>query len=96
MLDLGPNTLDGALAAAQRYESNKKVLSKGSARVLSSTSGEQEKFGSQQGTQELPAWAKELFQQQAEILEKLKNIPQGRQGGNESVESGQGPRACSQ
>ena len=96
MLDLGPNTLDGALATAQRYESNKKVLSKGSARVLSSTSGEQEKFGSQQGTQELPAWVKELFQQQAEILEKLKNIPQGRQGGNESVESGQGPRACSQ
>ena len=35
-------------------------------------------------------WAKELFQQQAEILEKLKNIPQGRQGRNESVESGQG------
>ena len=94
VLDLGPNTLDEALAAAQRYESNQKVLNKGSARVLSSTSGEQEQFGSQQGTQEPPAWAKELFQQQAEILEKLKNIPQGRQGRNESVESGQGPRAC--
>ena len=93
VLDLGPNTLDEALAAAQRYESNQKVLNKGSARVLSSTSGEQEKLGSQQGTQEPPAWAKELFQQQAEILEKLKNIPQGRQGRNESVESGQGPRA---
>ena len=26
MLDLGPNTLDEALAAAQRYESNQKVL----------------------------------------------------------------------
>ena len=62
VLDLGPNTLDEALAAAQRYESNQKVLNKGSARVLSSTSGEQEKFGSQQGTQEPPAWAKELFQ----------------------------------
>ena len=72
----------------------KKVLNKGSARVLSSTSEEQDKFGSQQGTQEPPAWAKELFQQQAEILEKLKNIPQGRQGSNKSVESGQGPRAC--
>ena len=94
VLDLGPNTLDEALAAAQRYESNQKVLNKGSARVLSSTSGEQEKLGSQQGTQEPPAWAKELFQQQAEILEKLKNIPQGRQGRNEGVEPGQGPRAC--
>ena len=94
-LDLGPNTLDEALAAAQRYESNQKVLNKGSARVLSSTSGDQERFGSQQGTQEPPAWAKELFQQQAEILEKLKNIPQGRQGRNACVESGQGPRACS-
>ena len=94
VLDLGPNTLDEALAAAQRYESNQKVLNKGSARVLSSTSGEQEKFSSQRGTQEPPAWAKELFQQQAEILEKLKNIPQGRQGRNEGVEPGQGPRAC--
>ena len=94
VLDLGPNTLDEALAAAQRYESNQKVLNKGSARVLSSISGEQEKFGSQQGTQEPPAWAKELFQQQAEIVEKLKNIPQGRQGRNEGVEPGQGPRAC--
>ena len=91
---MGPNTLDEALAAAQRYESNQKVLNKGSARVLSSTSGEQEQFGSQQGTQEPPAWAKELLQQQAEILEKLKNIPQGRQGRNEGVEPGQGPRAC--
>ncbi|XP_068697781.1 uncharacterized protein [Montipora foliosa] len=78
VLDVRPNTLDEALAAVQRYESNRKVLGKGSARVLSSTSGDQEKFGSQQGTQEHPAWAKELFQQQAEILEKLKNIPQGR------------------
>ena len=89
-----PNTLDEALAAAQRYESNQKVLGKGSARVLSSTSGDPEKFGSQQGTQEHLAWAKELFQQQAEILEKLKNIPQGRKGRNACVESGQGPRAC--
>ena len=40
MLVLGPNTLDEALAAAQRYESNHKVLSKGSAHVLSSTSEE--------------------------------------------------------
>ena len=94
VLDLGPNTLDEALAAAQRYESNQRVLNKGSARVPSSTSGEQEKLGSQQGTQEPPAWAKEFFQQQAEILEKLKNIPQGRQGRNESVQSGQDPRAC--
>ena len=77
VLDLGPNTLDEALAAAQRYESNQKVLNKGSARVLSSTSGEQEKFGSQQGTQEPPAWAKELFQQQAEILEKLRIFLKG-------------------
>ena len=94
VLDLGPNTLDEALAAAQQYESNQKVLNKGSARVLSSTSRDPEEFGSQQGTQEPPAWAKELFQQQAEILEKLKNIPQGRQGRNACVESGQGPRAC--
>ena len=94
VLDLGPNTLDEALVAAQRYESNQRVLNKGSAQILSSTSGEQEKFGSQQGTQEPPAWAKELFQQQAAILEKLKNIPQGRQGRNESLESGEGPRAC--
>ena len=40
VLDLGPNTLDEALAAAQRYESNQKVLSQGSAHVLSSTSEE--------------------------------------------------------
>ena len=82
---------DEALAAAQRYESNQKVLNKGSARVMSSTSGEQEKFGSQQGTQEPPARAKGGFQQQAETLEKLKNITQGRQGRNASVQSGQGP-----
>ena len=47
MLDLGPNTLNEALAAAQRYESNQKVLKKRSARVLASTSGEQKQFGSQ-------------------------------------------------
>ena len=38
VLFLGPNTLDKALAAFQRYESNQKGLSKGSAHVLSSTS----------------------------------------------------------
>ena len=31
VLDLGPNTLDEALAAAQRYESNQRLLNKGSA-----------------------------------------------------------------
>jgi len=78
VLDLGPNTLDEALTAAQRYESNQKVLNKGSTRVLSSTSGEEEgassasysafhtRFGPQQGDQEPPPWAKELFQQQVE------------------------------
>ena len=103
VLDLGPNTLDEALAAAQRYESNQKVLNKGSTRVLSSTSGEEEgassasysafhtSFGPQQGDQEPPPWAKELFQQQAEMLQKLKNIPQGRR---ESNVGRQGPRAC--
>ena len=103
VLDVGPNTLDEALAAAQRYESNQKVLNKGSTRVLSSTSGEEEgassasysafhtSFGPQQGDQESPPWAKELFQQQAEILQKLKNIPQGRQGSNVGR---QGPIAC--
>ena len=40
VLHLGLNTLDEALAAAQRYELNQKVLSKGSAHVLSSTSKE--------------------------------------------------------
>ena len=95
MLDLGPNTLDEALAAAQRYESNQKVLSKGSAHVLSSTSEEMDRNStSRQGTPELPVWAQQLFQQQAEILEKLKYIQQGRQGRNESVVSPQGPRAC--
>ena len=102
VLDLGPNTLDEALAAAQRYESNQKVVNKGSTRVLSSTSGKEEgassasysafhtSFGTQ-GDQGPPPWAKELFQQQAEILHKLKNIPQGRQ---ESNVGKQGPRAC--
>ena len=61
---------------------------------MSSNSGEQENFSAKQGTQEPSAWAKELFQQQVEILEKLKNIQQGRQGRNESGESSQGPRAC--
>ena len=76
MLDLGPNTLDEALAAAKRYESNQKVLSKGSAHVLSSTSEEMDgNSTSRQGTPELPVWAQQLFQQQAEMLEKLKNIP---------------------
>ena len=43
LLDSGPNTLDEALAAAQRYAGiNQKVLNKGNARVLSSTSGNQE------------------------------------------------------
>ena len=46
------------------------------------------------GLQNPPVRAQQLFQQQAEILEKLKNIPQGGQGRNESVESPQGPRAC--
>ena len=94
LMDLVPNTLDDALAADQRYDSNQQMLNKGSAPVLSSTSGDQEKFGSQHGTQEPPAWAKELFEQHAETLEKLKNISQGRQGRNLCVESGQGPRAC--
>ena len=31
VLDLGLNTLDEALTAGQRYESNRKVLNKGSA-----------------------------------------------------------------
>ena len=98
VLDVGPNSLDEALAAAQRYESNQKVLNKGSTQVLSSTSGEEEgassasysafhtSFGPQQGDQEPPPWAKELFHQQAEILQKLKNIPRGERnqtwGGN--------------
>ena len=93
VLDLGPNTLDEALAAAQRYESNQKVLNKGSAHVLTSTSEEKvdRNFTSHHGTPEPPAWAQQLFQQQAEILKKLKSVPQGRQGRNDSVES---PRAC--
>ena len=75
--------MDEALAAAQQHESNQKVLNKGNARVLSLTSGEQEKFGSQQGTQEPPAWPKELFQQQAEMLEKLKIFLKGGKVGME-------------
>ena len=39
VLNLGPNTLAEALAAAHRYESNRKVLNKGSTRVLSSKEG---------------------------------------------------------
>ena len=94
VVGFGPQYLDVALAAAQRNESNQKVLSKGSADVLSSTSEEMDgNSTSRQGTPEPPLWAQQLFQQQAEILEKLKNIPQGRQGRNESVESPQGPRA---
>lgn len=90
VLDLGPNTLDEAIAAAQRYESNQKLLNKGSARVLSSTSREEAEwnFDLRQTTQEPLACDKQLFQQQAEISEKLKNIPPGRQGRNDSVESG--------
>ena len=38
-LDLGPNTLHEALAAAQRFESNQEVLNKGSARIPASSSG---------------------------------------------------------
>ena len=96
VLDLGPNTLDEALAAAQRYESNQKVLNKGSTHVLTSTAEEKEggNATSHRGTPEPPVWAQQLFQQQAEILEKLKTIPQGRPGRNETVESPQGPRAC--
>ena len=95
VLDLGPNTLDEALVAAQRYESNQKVLSKGSAHVLSSTFEEMDGNSTpHQTTPEPFVWAQHLFQEQAENLEKLKNIPQGRQGRNESVEYPQGPRAC--
>ena len=71
------------------------TLSKGSAHALSSTSEEMDgNSTSHQGTPEPPVRAQELFQQQAEILEKLKNIPQGGQGRNDSAESPQGPRAC--
>lgn len=96
MLDLGPNILDEALAAAQRYESNQKVLNKGSAHVFTSTSEEKGvgNFTSHQGTPEPPVWAQQLFQQRAEILARLKSVPRGRQGRNESVESLQGPRVC--
>ncbi|KAL9970152.1 hypothetical protein ACROYT_G022480 [Oculina patagonica] len=112
VLDLGPNSLDEVLAAAQRYESNQKVLEKGSAQVLTRSSEEEEGAssasysafqttlnpGSQQGTQKPQPWAREFFEQQAEILQKLKNIPHGgqesRAGRREGVESIQGPRAC--
>lgn len=96
MLDLGPNILDEALAAAQRYESNQKVLNKGSAHVFTSTSEEKGvgNFTSHQGTPEPPVWAQQLFQQRAEILARSKSVPRGRQGRNESVESLQGPRVC--
>ena len=62
--------------------------------MLSSTSGEQENSSAQQGAEELPAQAKELFKQQTEILEKPKNMRQGRQDRNESMESRLGPRTC--
>ena len=56
------------MAAAQRYESNQKVLSKGSAHVLSSTSEEMDWNSTlRQGTPEPPVWAQQLFQQQTEI-----------------------------
>ena len=44
VLDLGPNTLDEALGAAQWYESNQKVLSKGSAHVLFNILGDGREF----------------------------------------------------
>ena len=68
VLDLGPNTLDEALAAAQRYESDQKVLSKGSAHFLFSTSKEMDGNSTpHQTTPEPPVWAQQLFQRQAEI-----------------------------
>ena len=92
------------------YESSQKVLEKGSARVLTTSSGEEEGAssasystfqttfgpGSQQGTHEPPPCARELFQQQAEILQKLKNIPHARQESSAERREGVwcGPRAC--
>lgn len=60
---MGPNTLDEALAAAQRYESNQKVLNKESAHVVTSTSEEigDGNFTSHQGTPEPPELAQQLF-----------------------------------
>ena len=89
-LDLGPNTLDEALAASQRYESNQKVLNIGSA-FLNVPRGH---ATCPLSSPEPPVWVQQIFQQQVEILEKLKNIPKGRQGRNNSVESLQDPRAC--
>ena len=56
VLDLGPTTLDEVLAAAQRYESNQRVLNKGIAHVLTSTSEEirDGNFTSPQGAPEPP------------------------------------------
>ena len=70
-------------SAAQQYEMNQKVLNKGSAHVLTSTSEEKwdGNFTSHQGTPKPPVSAQQLLQQQAEILEKLKSVPQeGKEG----------------
>lgn len=80
-----------------RYESNQKVLSKGSTHVLTSTAEEKEggNATSHRGTPEPPRMGSAaLSTTSRNILEKLKSIPQGRPGRNETVESPQGPRAC--
>ena len=85
--------MDEALAAAQRFETYRKVVDKGTARVLSaglhdeSTTkhlsakvGEQAELiaGVQTGicAQEQPGLAKQLFNQQAEILDPLNSLQQ--------------------
>ena len=99
VLDLVPNTLDEALAAAQRYESNqqRKYTSAffdfrgGRGCLINQLQCISYVFWTSTRGSRTPPWAKELFQQQAEILQKLKNIPQGRQESNVGRQS---PRAC--
>ena len=97
MLDLSPTSLDEALAAAQRFETNRKVLEKGMARVYASGlcnelytptySSEDAAMRSDliagvranSNKEDAADWAKELFQRQDEILQKLNNLPQTRE-----------------
>ena len=77
VLDMNPQTLDDCVAAAQRFETNRKVLDKGTSHILAAgVPDEQPGVSRGWGSKEPPGWAKELFQQQAEILKKLNNLPQ--------------------
>ena len=78
---------------------HRKVLDKGTSHVLAAGVPDEQPAASRGwDSKEPPGWAKELFQQQAEILKKLNNLPQPEERQRERKQGGfdgkQTPRGC--